>query len=142
MAALACTPVLPEATPVGALSAQSCRSAKGNCRPFAALQDPPYERAVIARKRSSAEGVGCDKATLSVCCGYYLKRIAPRMRLWGCRLVDVPYACQNFGGAPAMRNFDLSLSKFGSDAPRRHERRPSEFGPPKRRLRGGFEDQR
>jgi hypothetical protein len=34
-------------------------------RPFAALQDWPYERAATVRKRSSAEGVGCDRSDRS-----------------------------------------------------------------------------
>ena len=79
---------------------------------------------------------------ISLCCANDLKSTVPRMRLSGYRLVVVPDACQNFGRAPAMRNFDLSPSKFGSDAPRGHKRRPSQVGPPKRCLRGGFEDQR
>ena len=79
---------------------------------------------------------------ISLCCANDLKSTVPRMRLSGYRLVVVPDACQNFGRAPAMRNFDLPPSKFGSDAPRRHERRPSEGGPSERRLHCGFEDQR
>jgi hypothetical protein len=55
-----------------------------------------------------------------------LKRIVPRMRSCGCRLVDVPYVCQNFGGAPTMRNLDLSLTKFGSDGA--HYPRPAVAG--------------
>ena len=34
---------------------------EGRIRPFVALQGRPYERAESARKRSSAEGVGCAK---------------------------------------------------------------------------------
>jgi hypothetical protein len=35
--------------------------ANASVRPLAVLKDQPYERAIGARKRSSAEGVGCVK---------------------------------------------------------------------------------
>src|SRR5208337_5138115 len=65
MAAKARTPVLPEATPVGALSAQrrSCwlEERLGRCRPEADLQQRACERAESTRKRTLAEVVGAPE---------------------------------------------------------------------------------
>src|SRR5208337_4211277 len=47
------------------LGARLGRPPDGRNRPFAVLRDRPYERAGSARKRSSAEGVGCARTDRS-----------------------------------------------------------------------------
>src|SRR5271169_808259 len=65
MAGLARTPVLPEAIlAYRPFPPFRDRRAEGRSRPFSALEDRPYERAVSARKRSSAEGVGCANTVI------------------------------------------------------------------------------